>query len=95
MGYFREDRPGHEGYAVGFVTRESTGIRSGLYRELAYPDDAGPRRVELLAAGCDCGWRSPRFTPSSPPTWAPYSVGTCEADDDRVRRLWCQHMEAS
>jgi hypothetical protein len=33
---------------------------SGLYRELQYPLDATTRRMELLAAGCACGWRSPR-----------------------------------
>jgi hypothetical protein len=83
MGWLREDYPDHEGYMIGFVLREGCDRGSGLYRELMYPLDATTRRVELLAAGCDCGWRSPRWSPKKPADWGPWSVFASEDDDAR------------
>ena len=98
MGIFYESHPDHEGYAIGYVERENC-PGSGLYRELAYPDDDQPRPVALISAGCDCGWRSPRFKPSTMGArvsdWGPFSVNTTDRDDDRVRELHHQHIEAT
>lgn len=93
MGYFRDSHPGHEGYAIGHVVRPGCTPDSGLYRELGYPDDATDRRVELISAGCECGWRSPRFRPEKPTDWSPFVVHTTERDDKRVEELWVGHIE--
>lgn len=93
MGYFRDDRPGHEGYAVGFVVRDGVEPGNELLRELEYPRDNETRHVVAIAAGCDCGWRSPRFKPRPGTTWGPYSVDTRRDDDDRVHKLWSEHAE--
>lgn len=94
MGWVREEHPDHEGYVIGFVCREGCEQDSGLYRELMYPADDTRRDVELLAAGCDCGWRSPRWFPSrrKPATWSPWSVAASEDDEERALELWRRHL---
>jgi hypothetical protein len=89
MGWQHEEHGAHEGY----VTRDGCAPDSGHYRELEYPRDDGDRQVACIAAGCDCGWRSPRWMPRQPATWAPFSVQASEADQDRGRALWRRHLE--
>lgn len=93
MGIFRDELPGHEGYAIGFVTREGCPPDSGLYRELEYPRDRDPAWPLLISAGCECGWRSPRWKPLPGTTWSPFTVDVQDADDARVRRLWAAHAD--
>lgn len=94
MGWIDEEHPEHEGYAIGYVPREGCASSdSGLYRELGYPADNADRSVARIAAGCDCGWRSPRWVPDPATDWSPHSVHTTEADDERVHRLWKRHLE--
>jgi hypothetical protein len=78
MGWFYEEHAAHGGYVVGFVARDGCAADAGLYRELGYPRDDGTRQVECLSAGCDCGWRSPRWAPQRPARWSPFSVAVCE-----------------
>lgn len=95
MGFFRDDAPGHEGYPIAFVLRDGCSAGSELFRELQYPRDNTDRSdIERIAAGCDCGWRSPMFRPSAltPPQWGPYSVLASERDEDRIRDLWRRHI---
>ncbi len=73
--------------------RDGCALDSDLYRELGYPRDDGDRRIACIAAGCDCGWRSRRWVPRHPATWAPFSVLASEADEDRARALWRRHLE--
>lgn len=93
MGWFRDSHPGHEGFAVGMVTRDQCNPASGLYRELSYPRDDAQRVPERIQAGCDCGWRSPHWKPESGAGYHPYSVGLSERDDERVHDLWNGHLE--
>jgi hypothetical protein len=94
MGWFHEEHAAHEGYVVGFVARDGCAADSGLYRELGYPRDDDTRQVvECLSAGCDCGWRSPRWAPQRPAQWWPFSVAVCEADKERAHQLWRRHVE--
>jgi hypothetical protein len=94
MGWQHDEHPDHEGYLVGFVTREGCSPEAGQYRELTYPADDVTREVGRLGAGCDCGWRSPRWLPSSkkPATWTPYSVSASEDDKERAFELWQRHL---
>lgn len=88
------DFPEHEGYPVGFVTRDGCDESSGLYRELEYPRDSdGDRTVKLIAAACDCGWRSPRFPASTGTQWWPSCIFASEVDDARVHALFKEHIE--
>jgi hypothetical protein len=89
MGWFYEEHAAHEGYVV----RDGCAPEAGLYRELGYPRDDGDRQVACIAAGCDCGWRSPRWVPRFPAKWGPFSVLASEEDDDRARELWRRHLE--
>jgi hypothetical protein len=93
MGW-QSEHSEHEGYVVGFVTREGCSPESGLYRELMSPADNVTRDVEQLAAGCDCGWRSPRWFPSrrKPAHWWPHTVAASEEDEERVHELWRRHL---
>ncbi len=91
MGYQSEDGK-HEGYAVAYVLRDECFPWSGLYRELLYPVDKEPRKIEMIGAGCDCGWRSPRWIPSEPTHWHPYCVNESERDDEKIHRLWKEHV---
>ena len=93
MGWMNEEHAAHEGYVIGYVARDGCALESGLYRELAYPRDDGDRQVACIAAGCDCGWRSPRWAPRLPAKWGPFSVSAAVADDDRARELWRRHLE--
>lgn len=93
MGLLRDGFPGHEGHAVGFVLRDGVSPDSGIYRELAYPEDKSERKVDLIAAGCECGWRSPRWKPIKPATWSPYTLSESEEDEERVHALWSEHLE--
>ena len=93
MGFQHEEYGAHEGFVTGFVTRDRCAPESGLYRELAYPRDEADRSVACIAAGCDCGWRSPRWTPDQPATWAPFSVLVSKSDEDRARALWWRHLD--
>ena len=96
MGYFRDELPGCEGHAVGFVTQDDCQADSGLYRELAYPRDRESRLfVEMVAAGCVCGWRSPRWRPAPGTRWMPFTVCTEKRDEDRVYQLWAKHADDS
>lgn len=49
MGWFRKDRPRHEGFVAGSVQREGLRPGSSLYD------------VEAVQAACECGWRSPYY----------------------------------
>ncbi len=93
MGYW-SDHPEHEGWAVGLVIREGCSPDSGLYRELCYPGDNAPRKIERVGAGCDCGWRSSHWTPEGRTDWSPYSVFTSEQDEARVFGLWREHINS-
>lgn len=93
MGWLYEEHAAHEGYVIGYVVRDGCAPESGLYRELGYPRDNIDRRVACIAAGCDCGWRSPRWVPQLPTEWGPFSVLASEADEDRARELWRRHLE--
>lgn len=93
MGWTDEEHPEHEGYPVGYIVREGCAPTSGLYRELGYPADAKARPMARMAAGCDCGWRSPQWIPDPVTDWAPYAVFAVEADDQRVHQLWKRHLE--
>lgn len=94
MGFFREDGPpGHEGHAVGFVPRDGYSKGSGILRELGYPDRE-TRQVEMIAAACECGWRSPHFRPEQPTEYGPFSVFCTERDDEVVFQLWDLHMKS-
>lgn len=93
MGWQLEEYGAHEGCVIGYAVRDGCAPDAGLYRELAYPRDDGDRRIACIAAGCDCGWRSPRWVPRHPATWAPFSVLAAEADEDRARALWRRHLE--
>lgn len=93
MGWQHEKGPGHEGWIVGLVVREGCDPDSRLFRELAYPTDAGDRTdIVRLAAGCECGWRSPHFDPREPASWMPHCVIASERDEDRARELWVDHV---
>lgn len=94
MGIFREGVTGHEGYAVGFVTKDGFPKSAHQLRELSYPTDDGARDVEMVSAGCDCGWRSPRWPPAAATRWTPYIVLTAPDDDERVHELWYQHADS-
>jgi hypothetical protein len=89
MGWIDATQLAHEGYAIGYVVREGT---DEVYRELSYPDQ-DPRLVALVAAGCDCGWRSPRWVPTGRAEWRPFSVMLGSADEQRVHTLWRRHLE--
>ena len=91
MGWFHQDFPGHEGYAVAVVQVEG---HPGYWRELSarYGDDQ-ERTIETFQAACDCGWRSPRMSVRHPSIWYPFSVDLCAEDKDLVHRLWCKHLE--
>lgn len=93
MGWQYEEYEAHEGGVVVYVVRDVWTSDAGLCRELGYPRDDGDRRIARIAAGCDCGWRSPRWVPHLPATWAPFSVATSKADGDRARALWRRHFE--
>jgi len=77
----------HEGYLVGY---DADG------HELAYPEES-PVEVVELAAGCSCGWHSPRWLARPGATWTPYSVrvhkGDEEAVDELVYLLWTGHLQ--
>jgi len=83
----------HEGAAIGYVLREGTSPEEELYRELGYPRDIEPRPVGRVGAGCDCGWRSPRWIPAVGAAWQPYGVTLAKADQERVHALWRRHLE--
>jgi len=81
----------HEGAAIGYVIREGTSPEEELYRELGYPRDIEPRPVGRVGAGCDCGWRSPRWRAEA--AWQPYGVALAQGDQERVHALWWRHLE--
>ncbi|TQF12009.1 hypothetical protein FJV41_31270 [Myxococcus llanfairpwllgwyngyllgogerychwyrndrobwllllantysiliogogogochensis] len=93
MGFFREELRGHEGYPIGFVAREGTDEGAQLYRELQSPGDTGTRQVDVIAAGCECGWRSASWKPAQPTRWVPFSVFESEEDEARVHALWAEHVD--
>jgi hypothetical protein len=95
MGWTSED-PKHEGYLIGFVEREGVTPgpgADGLLRECSYPKDDHPRRLVAISAGCDCGWRSPRWLPSEPAEWLPHMVEAAVEEEERGRRAWHRHLE--
>lgn len=91
MGMFRDGAVGHEGFGVSFITQDGVPLGSGHFRELAYPMDDKEHAVEMLAAGCECGWRSPRWPPMAATRWAPFIVHTTGNDEEKVRQLWDEH----
>lgn len=94
MGWVHPDYSGHEGVVVGYVRREGGPPGSDLYRELAFPLDAeaAARPADRIAAGCRCGWRSPRWSPSAPATYGPFAVLASQDDQERARQLWERHL---
>lgn len=95
MGWFSSDHPGHEGYLVAFVAKRSD---SGLVRELGYPEDDEPiptGRIDFVAVGCECGWRSPRLAAPPRTEWFPHCV---ELSDERAengaRLIWWEHVHS-
>ncbi len=78
----------HEGYLVGY------GFDG---EELAYPEEDTVAIVEL-AAGCSCGWRSPRWPARPGAAWAPYSVRVSREDEEAVDGLvyliWTAHLQS-
>ena len=97
LEWVSQEHPGHDGLVVGLVQQDG-GEDAGLYRELQYPIDVTVRRVELVAAGCECGWRSPRWSPRVPTEWrpwtqwGPWSVFAPAEDDERALALWRRHV---
>jgi hypothetical protein len=75
------------------VVRDGCAPDTGLYRELGYPRDNAEGHVECLAAGCDCGSRSPRWVPQLSAEWAPFAVWASKADEQRGRQLWRRHLD--
>ena len=103
MGVTREGFYDHEGYAVGYVTREGCASDSGIYRELGYPDmnDYPSSAIVRIGAACTCGWRSQVFRPrrdeeapyTGPlPQWMPHIVLLSHYDDELVHKLWDRHI---
>lgn len=96
MGILNEQAPDHEGYPVAYVRRGGVGEDSLLVRELQYPGDNGRREdIILLGAGCECGWRSSHFWPTSGDrlTWMPFSVCLGASDEERWAALWREHVQ--
>jgi len=98
MGLFNSDHPGHEGYLIALVKDEDRGLTSEAHmRRLAYPLDDEDRSVEAMQVGCDCGWRSARFTAPTGTEWAPFVVHLpthyAEAVDAVMRHMWQRHLE--
>ncbi len=95
MGWVREDaREGCEGYVVALVhgLNQDGKELHGLYRSLSYPlDDERRQDIRRLAAGCECGWRSPRWRPLEPARWMPFCVFASERDEDRALDAWRDH----
>ncbi len=81
----------HEGYVVGFVTQDRCSADSGILRELGYPRDNEERPVKVIAAGCDCGWRSTRWRVLKA-TWHPFSMDVDDFDDERALKAWKKHV---
>ncbi|MBE7524684.1 MAG: hypothetical protein HS109_20275 [Burkholderiales bacterium] len=97
MGLFSSNHPGHEGYLIGLVKDDERGLAAeGHMRRLAYPHDDGDRRVEVLQVGCDCGWRSARFSAPTGTTWSPFTVHVpdyyADAVDALKREMWERHL---
>jgi hypothetical protein len=94
MGWFYEERPGHEGYIAAFVEREPG---SALWRELSYPVQEESSDVRRIAAACACGWRSPHVLAPRGTEWSPFAVwlpAECKAKyEDGARILWRRHVE--
>lgn len=91
MGWNHEDAPSHEGYVVATVERvdERGRVREGFWREVT--SDEKRVGVTHLQAGCDCGWRSPRFE-VWPGVECDGYVYCAEHDRDRARSLWDEHI---
>lgn len=94
MGWVRDDFPGHEGVVVGLVRRGGCSPDLDLYRELAFPIDADASALpaDRIAAGCRCGWRSPRWTPGRPATYGPFSLLADVEDEEYAYQLWERHL---
>jgi hypothetical protein len=96
----------HEGHVVALVEVEGYRPGSGVYRELGLADDKDrnndPRM--MIAAACECGWRSPRWSPKRGwwsadglkyhhVSWIPHAVLVDAADEEEAHRLWERHIE--
>ena len=95
----------HEGgiVALTYLTEDRA---PGLFREIRYPDKAtyGSDAIARIQAGCACGWRSPHFVPARGtyrgesgsahqlPQWTPYTPWVTDADEERCRELWREHV---
>jgi hypothetical protein len=92
MGLFRESLPGHEGYPVAYVEMDDERARSaGHLREVHYPEEHA-ECIVAVAAGCDCGWRSPRIN-TREATWFPFVVQLPKHLQDRVDDLVIEHFD--
>ena len=83
---------------VGYVLREDCPPGFPQYREIASAIDlsggagAAARPAARIGASCECGWRSPRWSPSLPATLGPHWFTAFEDEEKRVRQLWERHL---
>ena len=98
MAWVHARYPAHEGGVVGYVLREDCPPGFEQYRELASAIDfsagagAAVRPAERIAAGCECGWRSPHWSPSLPATLGLLWVTAFLDEQERARQLWERHL---
>jgi hypothetical protein len=92
MGWFEDNFAGHEGSLIGHVHREGCPPGSAELRELASPLDATSRQVALVSAGCECGWRSARWSPTATALWDSFFLLAADDDNERARKLWKRHI---
>lgn len=89
MGWFRDDRPGHEGYVLG-LRDDGEGDWHALTRDDEYPE----RRLKMVQVACECGWRSQRLHAPHRAEWYPCIVEFHdEGAEELARRLWHEHMD--
>jgi hypothetical protein len=58
-----------------------------------YPRDDARRLLVEISAGCDCGWRSPRWVPKGPAEWFPYSLEAGGEEEARGLAAGRCHLE--
>jgi len=82
----------HSGWPLAVVPAAAADDR--LVRELGtHPLDRGHaiRGILWVGAACDCGWRSPRHR-AAQVEWFPNMVERSDELDERMRRLWLEHV---
>jgi len=65
-------------------------------RELGSRVEDGESRIEgltLVAAGCDCGWRSTRVQLAQAMAWSPARMERVEAVEAALHAAWVEHVE--